>query len=78
MGGRGGTGCTHRGLRPGFLALRLGLRQLGDFGTLHGEVSAWSTDVNRTQRGVDWQMKVDDARCKLKSRLSQDYDVTKH
>ena len=26
-------------------------------GTLHGEVSAWSTDVNGTQRGVDWQMK---------------------
>ena len=24
-------------------------------------------DVNGTQRGVDWQMKVDDARCKLKS-----------
>ena len=36
-------------------------------GTLHDEVSAWSTDVNGTQRGVDWQMKVDDARCKLKS-----------
>ena len=35
--------------------------------TLHGEVSAWSSDTNDTQRGVDWQMKVDDARCKLKS-----------
>jgi hypothetical protein len=23
--------------------------------------------VNRTQRGVDWQMKIDDARAKLKS-----------
>ena len=42
-------------------------RRIGDLGTLHDEVSAWSTDVNRTQRGVDWQMKVDDARCKLKS-----------
>ena len=42
-------------------------RCIGDLGTLHGEVSAWSTDVNGTQRGVDWQMKVDDARCKLKS-----------
>ena len=42
-------------------------RRIGDLGTLHGEVSAWSTDVNGTQRGVDWQMKVDDARCKLKS-----------
>ena len=42
-------------------------RRIGDLGTLHDEVSAWSTDVNGTQRGVDWQMKVDDARCKLKS-----------
>ena len=42
-------------------------RRIGDLGTLYGEVSAWSTDVNGTQRGVDWQMKVDDARCKLKS-----------
>ena len=41
-------------------------RRIGDLGTLHDEVSAWSTDVNGTQRGVDWQMKVDDARCKLK------------
>ena len=40
-------------------------RRIGDLGTLHDEVSAWSTDVNGTQRGVDWQMKVDDARCKL-------------
>ena len=31
------------------------------------KVSAWSTDTNGTQRGVDWQMKIDDARCKLKS-----------
>ena len=42
-------------------------RRIGDLGTLHDEVSAWSTDVNGTQRGVNWQMKVDDARCKLKS-----------
>jgi hypothetical protein len=31
------------------------------------EIAAWSTDVNTTQRGVDWQMKIRDARCKLKS-----------
>ena len=31
-------------------------RRIGDLGTLHDEVSAWSTDVNGTQRGVDWQM----------------------
>ena len=42
-------------------------RRLGDLATLHREVSAWSIDVNGTERGVDWQMKVDDARCKLKS-----------
>jgi hypothetical protein len=42
-------------------------RRIGDLETLHDEVSAWSSDVNGTQRGVDWQMKVDDARCKLKS-----------
>ena len=42
-------------------------RRIGDLATLHGEVSAWSSDTNDTQRGVDWQMKVDDARCKLKS-----------
>jgi hypothetical protein len=44
--------------------------------TLHGverakplreETEAWSTDVNAAQRGVDWQMKIDDARTKLKS-----------
>ena len=29
--------------------------------------SAWSTDVNNTQRGVGWQMEIDDARCKLTS-----------
>ena len=42
-------------------------RRLGDFKTLCSEISAWSTDVNRRQRGVDWQMDIDDARCKLKS-----------
>ncbi len=46
-------------------------RRIGDLATLHGEVSAWSADVNNTQRGVDWHMKVDDARCKLKSVYPQ-------
>ena len=41
-------------------------RRIGDLATLHGEVSAWSIDINSVQRGVDWQMKVDDARRKLK------------
>ena len=39
-------------------------RRIGDLATLHGEVSAWSSDTNDTQRGVDCS---DDARCKLKS-----------
>jgi hypothetical protein len=42
-------------------------RRIGDIETLREETGAWSTDVNSSQRGVDWQMKIDDARCKLKS-----------
>jgi hypothetical protein len=42
-------------------------RRFADAAALRDETSAWSTDVNDTQRGVDWQMKIDDARCKLKS-----------
>jgi hypothetical protein len=40
-------------------------RRFGDAETLREETTAWSSDVNSTQRGVDWQMKIDDARCKL-------------
>ena len=42
-------------------------RRIGDIETLQDESTAWSTEVNSTQRGVDWQMKIEDARCKLKS-----------
>ena len=42
-------------------------RRIGDIETLREETSAWATDVNDTQRGVDWQMKTDDARIKLTS-----------
>lgn len=42
-------------------------RRLGDLATLQAESGAWFTDVNTRQRGVDWHMTVDDARCKLKS-----------
>ena len=42
-------------------------RRFGDAGTLRAETKAWSSDVNSTQRGVNWQMKIDDARCKLVS-----------
>jgi hypothetical protein len=42
-------------------------RRFSDLDTLQEQIAAWSVDVNSTQRGVDWQMKIDDARCKLKS-----------
>ena len=42
-------------------------RRLGDIETLRAETAAWSSDVNRNQKGVEWQMKVDDARGKLSS-----------
>jgi hypothetical protein len=42
-------------------------RRFGDIETLRDETAAWSTDINSIQRGVDWQMKIDDARCKLTS-----------
>jgi hypothetical protein len=45
----------------------VGGRRIGDLTTLREQIGAWSEDVNETQRGVDWQMKIDDARCKLKS-----------
>jgi hypothetical protein len=42
-------------------------RRFGDAATLREEAAAWSTDANARQKGVDWQMKVDDARIKLAS-----------
>lgn len=42
-------------------------RRLGELSILQDEIRAWSVDVTSTQRGVDWQMKIDDARAKLKS-----------
>jgi hypothetical protein len=45
----------------------LAKRRIGDLKTLQTEIGAWSLDVNNTQRGVEWHMKIDDARCKLKS-----------
>lgn len=44
----------------------LGKRRIGDIETLRAEVNAWAINVNDKQRGVDWQMKIDDARTKLK------------
>jgi len=42
-------------------------QRFGDVAALQREATAWCSDVNTTQRGVDWQMKIDDARTKLKS-----------
>jgi hypothetical protein len=44
-------------------------RRFGTLANLRAEIAAWSIawsiDVNKTQRGVDWQMKVSHARGKL-------------
>ena len=45
----------------------VGGRRIGTIEELAREIAAWSSDVNAKQRGVDWQMKIDDARRKLKS-----------
>ena len=42
-------------------------RRFGDIETLRRETSAWSDDVNARQKGVDWHMKIADARTKLTS-----------
>lgn len=42
-------------------------RRIGTAEELRSETTAWHEDINATQRGVDWQMKIDDARMKLKS-----------
>jgi len=42
-------------------------QRFGSSELLKEATDAWSQDVNNTQRGVDWQMKIDDARTKLKS-----------
>jgi len=45
----------------------IGGHRIGDLKILRDRIAAWSKDVNKSQRGVDWQMKIDEARCKLKS-----------
>jgi len=42
-------------------------RRIGDIATLQRETTGWAEDVSIQQRTVDWQMRLDDARCKLKS-----------
>lgn len=42
-------------------------RRFATLARLKSEIKAWSHETNATQRGVDWQMKIDDARNKLQS-----------
>jgi hypothetical protein len=42
-------------------------RRFGEVDLLTRETTAWCTDTNARQKGVEWQMKIDDARIKLKS-----------
>lgn len=42
-------------------------RRIGSEKELRDEATAWHQEINASQRGVDWQMKVHDARIKLKS-----------
>jgi hypothetical protein len=42
-------------------------RRIGSEEELREQATAWHEDINATQRGVEWQMRIDDARTKLKS-----------
>lgn len=46
-------------------------RRFGTIEELRSETAAWSTAINETQRGVDWQFRTKDARIKLKSLYPQ-------
>ena len=45
----------------------IGGHRIGELKALRERIAAWSEDINKTQRGVDWQMQINDARRKLKS-----------
>lgn len=45
----------------------IGGKRFGTIEILQDEVQSWAIDVNNSQRGVDWQMKIGDTRCKLTS-----------
>ena len=42
-------------------------RRIGDLETLQAQIATWSEGVNTHRRGVDWRMKIGDARLELKS-----------
>ncbi|MDR2500247.1 MAG: IS630 family transposase, partial [Treponema sp.] len=43
-----------------------GSRRIGSIQALNAELSAWHTQRNEKQKGVDWQFTAADARVKLK------------
>jgi hypothetical protein len=49
----------------------LGVRRIGNIDILNAELSAWDTQRNRKQKGVDWQFTTEDARIKLKRLYPQ-------
>jgi hypothetical protein len=49
----------------------LGVRRIGDIATLNAELSAWDTQRNWRQKGVDWHFTTVDARIKLKRLYPQ-------
>jgi len=49
------------------IAMRAGGGRLAELVRRQEQINAWSIDVTRTRRGVGGQMKIKDARCKLKS-----------
>lgn len=42
-------------------------RRFGEIEALQRETAAWSSDINSRQRGVEWHMRINDARVKLSS-----------
>jgi len=53
-------------------------RRFSNLTNLQTEIKAWSNDLNHTQRGVDWQMRITDARYKLIVPLPENQGLTKH
>jgi hypothetical protein len=41
-------------------------RRIGELPVLQTEIAAWLDKTNSTQRGVDWQFRIENARVKLK------------
>lgn len=57
---------------PGFWSFnsygpKISVPHIGSEEELRAETTAWYNEINSCQRGVDWQMKFDDARIKLRS-----------